>query len=530
MASLGKYGSFDLGDLEDVPFGWTWEIGPPKGEGQDGEEGDAVVSKEKVDESMGAAEAEGTPAAEASASNGKKAAGKKQPRPHNRDGAMNNKTNEGPGSLRIMVGSTLSELQETNATNEEIWDEPGASSSSGNDGARLTTVDVAALKSSGLKGQALIDSLTAASSSFEKRTVFSQDKFVRRKEAKHLRLFTPLAPSLATLVEYHFGTLASGGATGQPERFRGLRLDTLAQMLSAANVGAGGRYLVVDGTSGGLIVAACLERMGGKGRLIAVHDTEVATDFECVKAMNLPPGTYGDDVLGTLNWAQMDDDLDQDDGEELPAVPEHLSLEEYPKDSPENIKLHRIRDRDRAKVLKRHAYVNSLRSLRREVLQKPGTFDGLLISTSHDPLSVLTSLLPLLAGSASFVVHSPQLQPLVEAHAALRGRTEVVNVGVTEPWTRRWQVLPGRTHPEMMTSSTGGYLLSGTRVWGEEEVQQLMAGRSAAEKEGKAEEGVKRGEKRAADEQAEESVKKVRGDASDAMETDVGAVEAQPQA
>ncbi|PWN26866.1 Gcd10p-domain-containing protein, partial [Jaminaea rosea] len=399
VASLGKFGSFDLEDLEGVPYGWTWEIGPPK------------ESNESETESKGD---EGTAA-------------------------------------------------KTNATNEDIYDDPSRPSDPEAGSRHLTMLDIQALKSSGLEGQALIDNLTKASSSFEKRTVFSQDKFVRRKEAKHLRLFTPIPPTLATLVEYNFGTLASGGATGQPDKVRGMRLDTVSQMLSSANVGAGGRYLVVDGTSGGLLIAACLERMGGRGRLIAVHDYEVAPEWEMVKAMNLPPSSYAPEVLTGVNWAQLDPSGDGED-EEFPEVPEHLSLSEYSKSSPENVKLHRLRDRERSKALKKYAAVSALRSLRDEILQRPGSFDGLLVSSPHDAYSVLSTLLPLLKGSGSFVLHSPYMQPLVETHAALRGREDVVNVGLSEPWIRRWQVLPGRTHPEMMTSSTGGYLLSGVRV------------------------------------------------------------------
>ena len=42
-----------------------------------------------------------------------------------------------------------------------------------------------------------------------------------------------------------------------------MRLDSLAQMLNHANVHSGSRVLVVDDCLG-LLVAACLERLGGK--------------------------------------------------------------------------------------------------------------------------------------------------------------------------------------------------------------------------------------------------------------------------
>jgi tRNA (adenine-N(1)-)-methyltransferase non-catalytic subunit len=36
---------------------------------------------------------------------------------------------------------------------------------------------------------------------------------------------------------------------------------------------------------------------------------------------------------------------------------------------------------------------------------------------------------------------------------------------LTESWTRTYQVLPGRTHPMMSTSGTGGFLLNAVRMY-----------------------------------------------------------------
>ena len=81
-------------------------------------------------------------------------------------------------------------------------------------------------------------------------------------------------------------------------------------------------------------------------------------------------------------------------------------------------------------------------------------------------------ILPYLAGSANVVVHSPHLQvrrlphtqPLVEAQARIRANPQFVNVSITEPWLRRYQVLPARTHPDMSTSASGGYILHAVRI------------------------------------------------------------------
>lgn len=52
----------------------------------------------------------------------------------------------------------------------------------------------------------------------------------------------------------------------------------------------------------------------------------------------------------------------------------------------------------------------------------------------------------------------------MEAQARLRACHSFINVSVTEPWLRRYQVLPARTHPDMSTSASGGYILHAIRI------------------------------------------------------------------
>lgn len=429
VAALGKFGTFDLDDLQGVPYGWTWEIGPPK----------AATKSSKVGDEEGEQMQEALPEPEVRKGKGKHKA------------ASSGQSNL-PGSLRVMVGGSLAELEETTATNEDIFDEPAGASS-------LTMLDIQAMKDAGLQGQDIIEEMLKSSSSYEKRTVYSQDKYVKRKEAKHLKLFTPLAPSLATLADYHFEQRSI-------DKIRGLRADSLAQMLSFANVGAGGRYIVVDGTSG-LVSGACLERMAGQGRVMTIRDTESPPEYDILRAMNLPPSTI-DPVLDTLNWAQVAQDY------EPPFVPPLAPLlgDDVPKDTPDGIKQHRARERERSRGLKRLQAQAQVEALRQELFD--GDWDAVLIACPYEPVSIIKALLPYLPGSAQIVVHSPLLQPLVEAHAQLRGNSKVVNVSITEPWLRKYQVLPGRTHPEMMTSATAGFILHATRVFTEHEAQEYM--------------------------------------------------------
>jgi tRNA (adenine58-N1)-methyltransferase non-catalytic subunit len=52
-----------------------------------------------------------------------------------------------------------------------------------------------------------------------------------------------------------------------------MRVDTLSQMMSFANVHAGARFIVCEETQG-LILGSVMERMGGVGEVLVVHEKE----------------------------------------------------------------------------------------------------------------------------------------------------------------------------------------------------------------------------------------------------------------
>ena len=47
----------------------------------------------------------------------------------------------------------------------------------------------------------------------------------------------------------------------------------------------------------------------------------------------------------------------------------------------------------------------------------------------------------------------------------MRAEQHYLAPSITEGWLRQYQVLPGRTHPTMQTSGSGGYLLQTIRVY-----------------------------------------------------------------
>lgn len=130
---------------------------------------------------------------------------------------------------------------------------------------------------------------------------------------------------------------------------------------------------------------------------------------------------------------------------------------------------------------------------------RAGGFSGLAAASTMDPVSILRHALPLLAGGAPIAIYSPNIEPLsqladcfaVARRAAwvsdpppeIQGRTHaeletwegspdfpinptlLLGATIQTSRARRWQVLPGRTHP-MMTGRGGaeGYLFTGWRA------------------------------------------------------------------
>ena len=66
--------------------------------------------------------------------------------------------------------------------------------------------------------------------------------------------------------------------------------------------------------------------------------------------------------------------------------------------------------------------------------------------------------------SRPFAVFSVYKEPLLDAYMKVKSTGKAVCVTLTESWLRNIQVLPGRTHPEVLMSGGGGYILSGIVV------------------------------------------------------------------
>jgi len=347
--------------------------------------------------------------------------------------------------LHALPPQTIEDLDDTEANNELIVD--------GSSAQPLTQSEIEELKKSGAHVTDMIAAQIAQHGNYELKTEYSKDKYKKRKEAKYAKKITAIEPTLFNVCSYWF--------IKDPSRVRDIRPDTLAQMMTLANVRPGARYIVVD-DAGGLVIAAVMERLGGQGKVMAISDSSQAAAYPCLAAMNFPRHQI-DTFINTLNWAHTE--------ENWAPIHDHAEAEaegggeDGTPEAGEEPGANRQRklDRESVRVQRRRLVAVTLQTHREELFA--GEWDGLIIASQYEPWSIVEKVYPYLAGSASIIVQSPYLQALTDVQTKMKATSGFLGPQVSETWTRKYQVLPGRTHPMMSTSGSGGHLLQAIKIY-----------------------------------------------------------------
>ena len=394
---------------------------------------------------------------------------------------------------------------------------------------RLTMADIETLKQGDMdSGRELIEKIMQSHSSLDQKTEFSLAKYTLRKHKKYMKRFCVLPLDVGTLIDWMMtdrdfsrimelrnevvgliGCWANIHADGQ----HSTRIPEAASSL---------RYLVVDDT-GGLMVATLAERMGilhqTKLEGSPAHTMEGDLDGEAEQNEVVPPHkqnrqrydlaamsatsnsitmvhTNQQPSLGLLRYFNFDSNnpnpshplytnlknvswlqLLEPESDVLYLEPEAILAEELAK----------VKTNRRSEYYRKRRRWERTRSVVDET--RAGGFNGLVVASFLDPVSTLRHLVPLLAGGSQVVVYSPHIEPLVELadRYSTARRTAFISTPpeqrqvpsvdfpvdptlllgpmVQTARVRKWQVLPGRTHP-LMTGKGGaeGYIFAATRV------------------------------------------------------------------
>lgn len=290
---------------------------------------------------------------------------------------------------------------EIKASNKELYDT--------NTSQKLTPEEIEKLKDTGVAGKELVQELLANSTTFDKKTAYSQEKYIKKKEKKYVKKIFVYNPTVYLLAQYYFNLF--------PSKIGNMRFDTLSLMLHLGDVQPGNNIIINENLSG-LMLAAAAERMYGEGTIQYIyHDNKIDTE-----------------ILNKLNLLSIQKDL-------IIYTNMNLLMEKFPTNSAN-------------KIL--NETMNTLK----------GNAQGLLIANlKYHPIELIKVLWNTLSKSGAFVIYHQYLQPLVDTQTFIRTNNLAISINIQELWMRKYQVLKDRTHPEMMNEhAAGGYLLYGYKI------------------------------------------------------------------
>ncbi|ETK71349.1 hypothetical protein F441_21883 [Phytophthora nicotianae CJ01A1] len=320
----------------------------------------------------------------------------------------------------------------------------------------LKQTDIGELREKGASGKEIIQKLVENSSTWETKTEFSKQKYLKKKQQKYM----PRVRFLRCTAE----SLCRTYRLKNPAKICNLREDSLGQILVYGNIFAGGQVLVVD-TCMGLVTGAIAERQGGSGRIICPYEgQQPAADI--LRRFNFDKRTLESIHYMPFKQVRLLEMEEEDVVEPAKVARDGLTPEEREQLAAERAKNFTPEQQ------KRYAEKKARREQTKLFRQKPSTIrewareksDSLVIAANYDPEEVLMALLPYLGRSKPFVVYSEFLEPLTRTFATLQKMEAIIDLQLNETWTRENQVLPGRTHPEMNMSACSGYLLSGIKI------------------------------------------------------------------
>jgi tRNA (adenine-N(1)-)-methyltransferase non-catalytic subunit len=352
---------------------------------------------------------------------------------------------------------------------------------------QLSQKEIEDLKSKNIDPKLIIKQLVENNENFEKKTEYSKAKYVNKKMKKFSRVFVPLECNSQNLLMYY--------QDRAPEKIRELRIDTLSQILTLANLRVGSRALVCDDT-GGMMGLAILERTStmderqipserAKAAKAAIVKEESVVE-DSVKDSDMQLETGAEDSVEDSDMKVESDEIDvrqknvsdiyfihdgKSPGIEIVKFSPYTNYHTYPwyrfhtpLVDQQVFYINEITTDDQFAIDRKTIRMKKLK-MEDETVKK-GDFDCLIIGSKFEPLEIIKKLNPLLMSSAQIVCYAPRKEMLLKAYNHIRLDPGFVNSQLTESFMREYQVPvhASGTHPEMMTSGTGGFLFHATKV------------------------------------------------------------------
>ena len=286
----------------------------------------------------------------------------------------------------------------------------------------------------------IIQTMIKNHGSFDKKTAYSQEKYLDRKHKKFLRRFSINYLTSNEMLDYLY-------FEKEPFRILNLSIEMLGLMMSYGNVMPGGNYLVVDET-GGLVVYAMLERMSNRGTITLLHENDqpsihVLNKTRYAKEISTSP----ESMVQCINVLQF-------------LEPETERPDFKPLDEEEYKKLPETMRTQYDRKLKRFQITNKVLD---RVIQND--FESLIYVSTLNPTTFVPRIIPRLRGSSPLVIYNQYKEALIELNHIFLREKGILLPNIHHSVVRRYQTVPGKIHPLMTSRSDGGYILTGLKVF-----------------------------------------------------------------
>lgn len=358
---------------------------------------------------------------------------------------------------------------------------------------RLSSDSILELREQGISPKEIMNQLLEHSTTFQNKTEYSQEKYLKKKEKKYFEYITIERPSLRVICELFY-------KRDLPKTV-GLRIDVISQIITGINLQPDGLYLLFENGFHGLVTATCLTYLHG-GKLIHITPGN-QPQRQAVLAMNFDEERMShlltvrlSTLLGHLDKSNETDSMKNESScsEDVTSTSSTSSLqissdkvssnteivesevvesttadtpshEEVDKDDLLNVNCKRKHSCDNTSVpdnFKKPRWAVDVENAV-DILTSQKV-DGLIVVCREYPNNILLKFLPYVGPSRPFVVYSLFQEPLVQLYIQLKKMRNIIYLRITDCWLREFQVLPDRTHPSIIMSPTSGYLLSGIVV------------------------------------------------------------------
>lgn len=332
---------------------------------------------------------------------------------------------------------------------------------------KLSTEDIEEMKKESYSletGRRIIEQIITQHGNFDKKTKYSQVKYLKRKRQKYDRVFVIEYLLALVLIKHYLENKDLRKTVDISE-------ESVALMLNLGNVHPGGRYVVVDEMLG-LLVYSMLERMEGKGEIVVLTENLEANLSGLERYSNYPP-VYINRMVKRLNFLRA-----------LLPVKETLANDEVVIFYQERVSEAKngVTVGETTQQRKLHSYRALL-----EVLHsfKLGNFNGFLCVSTIDLVLLLKPLLDYIGGSSNVVIYSQFKELLVDLYHTIDGTPKLPLLGtaIHEIRARPYQAVPGKLHPAMTSRGGGGYILFGIRVFHLADVEAVGQGTKRRKKD-----------------------------------------------